>query len=1085
MKKSNKSFFLFALLSLIPILSFGQGVTTSTITGVVRDAQGQPLIGATVVALHVPSGTSYGAASDETGAYRIPNMRVGGPYTITASYIGYASSEVNNLTLRLGEAQRLDFTLSESSTELDEITVTASSSSAGTNAGASTQISNDLIEIVPTLDNDIDDILKLTPQAQLYGDGISFAGINNRFNAIYIDGAVNNDVFGLASSGTNGGQTGASPFSLDILDQLQVVLSPYDVTLGGFAGGGINAVTKSGTNTFKSTAYTYIRNQNLVAKTNQTYANRLDIEREKVDEFTQNTTGFSVGGPIKKDKAFFFTNVEIQNNEVPVPFDLANYTRTAGRYTESDLTRLRNHLINTYGYDPGTFGNTSDNLEGLKIFGKIDYNLNSNNRLTLRHQFTKAEQFDRYAGSSNTINFSNNGIYFPSTTNSTALELNTVFGTNASNNLILSFVTVRDDRDPLGGDFPYVYIEDVSGGLIRFGSEEFSTGNALDQDIFTITNNFKLYRGNHTFTIGTHNEFYSIYNLFIRQNYGTYRFASLDDFINGNPAKEYDRSFSLVDNLTGDGSKAASEFNAFQLGFYVQDEINVNSQLTVTAGLRLDIPVITDDPRIPADFNSTSLPLMQAGYDIAKNTVGGKAPEGQLMFSPRVGFTYDMGKENKQVLRGGIGIFTSRIPFVWPGAMFNNNGVTIGGMNENQINGDIIFRPDVNNQYTTPPGSPSGQIDLFTKDFKYPQVLRGSLGFDFILPGDIEATVEALYTKTLNNILYTNINSKSDVAFTWTGTPDNRKVYTRSSYVGAYGSGVYLASNTSEGYGYNLTARFAKRFNFGLAATLAYSFGDSYSVSEGTSSQNSSQWRGQVSIDGRNNPVLGRSDFAQGHRVISSFSYKKNWSNKSNNATTFSLFMNGGNATPFSYIIAGSNGRNLNNEAGSTSRNRSLIYIPENSSDINLVDYTAGGVTVTAAQQWERLNAVIEDDRYLKNNRGGYAEKNGAWMPFATSFDLSIKQDFGFNVGGQSQRIQVSMDVINFANLINPNWGTVYTIPGDFNNYFLYQFEGYEADGTTPKFTFRGDGSTGKDRFNISNSGSRWQMRFGVRYMFN
>ncbi len=1085
MKKSHLSFLLFAIMALFPLTSFGQGVTTSSINGVVTDGEGQPMIGATITALHVPSGTTYGAASDASGAYRIPNMRVGGPYTVVVSYVGYTNSEISNLTLRLGENQRLDFVLSVSSAQLDEITVTASSGSVGANAGASTQISTELIELVPSLDNDIDDVLKLTPQARLFGDGISFAGMNNRFNAIYIDGAVNNDVFGLASSGTNGGQTGASPFSLDILDQLQVVLSPYDVTLGGFAGGGVNAVTKSGTNTFKSTVYTYIRNENLVAKTNQEYADRLELERERVDEFTQNTTGFSIGGPIKKDKAFFFTNVEIQNNETPAPFDLGNYTRTAGRYGESDLTRLRNHLISQYGYDPGTFGNTSDNLEGLKIFGKIDYNLNQNNRLTLRHQFTKAEQFDRYAGSSNTINFSNNGIYFPSTTNSTALELNSVFGTSASNNLILSFVTVRDDRDPLGGDFPYVFIEDAAGGLIRLGSEEFSTGNALDQDIFTITNNFKLYRGDHTITLGTHNEFYSIYNLFIPQNYGTYRFSSLDDFINGNPAKEYDRTFSLVDNLTGDGSKAASDFSAFQLGFYAQDEINVNSRLTVTAGLRIDIPVIVDDPRIPADFNSTSLPLMQAGYDVAKDAVGGKAPEGQLMFSPRVGFTYDMGKEDRQILRGGIGIFTSRIPFVWPGAMFNNNGVTTGRVDERGITGPVNFISDVSKQYTAPAGAPNGQVDLFTKDFKYPQVLRGNIGYDFILPGDIETTIEAIYTKTLNNILYTNINSKSDVSFTWTGSPDNREVYTRSSYVGAYGSGVYLASNTSEGYAYNLTASFAKRFDFGLAATLAYSFGDSYSVNEGTSSQNSSQWRGQVSIDGRNNPVSGRADFAQGHRVISTLTYKKNWFEKSNNTTTISLLYNGGNEQPFSYIIGGSSARNLNNEAGSTSRNRSLVYIPKSSNDINLVDYTAGGVTVTAAQQWERLNAVIEDDRYLRNNRGGYANKNGAWMPFASSFDISIKQDLGFKVSGQSQRIQVSLDIINVANLLNPEWGTVYTIPGEFNYYYLYNFVGYEADKTTPKFEFRGDGSTGTDRFNISNSASRWKMRVGVRYMFN
>jgi hypothetical protein len=400
---------------------------------------------------------------------------------------------------------------------------------------------------------------------------------------------------------------------------------------------------------------------------------------------------------------------------------------------------------------------------------------------------------------------------------------------------------------------------------------------------------------------------------------------------------------------------------------------------------------------------------------------------------------------------------------------------------------NVAFRPEYDNQYTAQIAGPSGQIDLFTKDFKYPQVLRGSLGYDFTLPFGIETTLEAIYTKTLNNIVYTNINSKSDVAFQWSGGPDNRDVFTRGSYVNAYGSGVYLASNTSKGYGYNLTASFAKRFDMGLTATLAYSFGDSYALNEGTSSQNSSQWRGQVNVNGRNNPSFGRSDFAQGHRVVSTLSYRKAWTKDGNNATTFTLFANGGNATPFSYIISGSSARNLNNEAGSTSANSSLIWIPNQIdwSLINLVDYTAGGVTVTAAEQWERLNKVIEDDRYLRNNRGGYAKKNGSWMPFATDFDLAVKHDIGLQAGGKNHRLQLSVDVINVANLVNKNWGTVYSVPGAFNYYYLVQFEGYEADKTTPKFTFRGDGSTGNDRFNINNAASRWQMRVGVRYLFN
>lgn len=1086
MKRHLKMFRLFALsaIALLPGALFAQGVTTSSMAGNVTDTEGMAMVGATVVAVHQPSGTTYGTATDLTGAYRIPNMRVGGPYSVTVSYTGYGTIVVDELFLRLGETEYRNFVLDAATLELESITVTATSSSAGAASGASTQITNEVIQALPTLDGDIDDFLRLTPQAGLYGDGITFAGTNNRFNAIYIDGAVNNDVFGLASSGTNGGQTGISPFSIDIIDQLQVVLSPYDVTLGGFAGGGINAVTKSGTNTFTATAYTFLQNENLVGKTNGTYADRFDLEREKVAEFAQTKYGFSLGGPIRKDKAFFFANVEVQDDETPIPFELAEYTSVAGRASQADLTNLRNFLVSRYNYDPGSFGSTSDELQGLKFFGKVDVNLDENNRLTLRHQYTKAEQYNRNGGSSNRINFSNNGIYFPSTTNSTALELNSVFGTNASNNLILSYVTVVDDRDPIGSDFPYVYIRDAASGQITFGSEEFSTGNALDQKIFAITNNFNLYRGAHTITIGTHNEFYDIYNLFIPQNYGTYTFASLNDFLTEQAPINYVRAYSLVDDITGDGSAAAADFKAMQLGFYVQDEWVVNPSLTVTGGLRVDIPIITSDPADDGYFNSTALPKMQAAYDVAEGARAGAAPDGQLMISPRVGFTYDVKGDRSQILRGGMGVFTSRIPFVWPGAMYNNNGLTTGRVTQGDVAAGVTFRPGIDNQYVNPNFTvPSGQIDLFTKDFKYPQVFRTNLAYDFTLPFGIETSLEFLFTKTMNNILYTNINSDPTIGFNWTGA-DNRSIYTRSSIDRTY-SAVYLASNTSEGYSVNMTASFAKRFDSGLYATLAYSFGDAYSVSEGTSSQNSSQWRGQLSVNGRNNPGYGRADFAVGNRVVSSLTYRKAWSKDGNNATTVALYANAQNGIPYSYVIAGGSARNLNNETGSTSRNRSLIYIPNSANDINLVDYTVGGTTVTAAQQWENLNRLINDDPYLKANRGGYADKNGSWAPFSTDFDFSLKHDFGVNAGGQNHRLQLSIDVINFANLLNKNWGVAYSVPGEFNYYYLYQFDGYEADGRTPKFSYRGDGDTGTDRFDISNSGSRWRMRVGLRYMFN
>lgn len=1091
-KNSNMKKVLTTLISCFLLVSglMAQGVTTSTMSGQVLDDAGEPLIGANIVAIHTPTGTNYGTATDVDGYYNIPNMRVGGPYKVTISYTGYATQDVEGLYLRLGEAQKRNFTLGESSIELDAIQIVATSGVVGQSSGASTQVGTEQIEAMPTLNRDLNDFVRLTPQATAFGSGgISFAGVNNRFNAIYIDGAVNNDVFGLAGSGTNGGQTGISPFSIDIIDQLQVVLSPYDVSLGGFAGGGINAVTKSGTNQLAGTAYYFFQNENLAGKTNKVLAERIgleDDERTKLAPFTQKTYGLSLGGPIVKDKVFFFANAEIQDDETPAPFETQLYTQEDGRASVADLENLRNTVINQYGYDPGTFGDVSDQLEGLKLFGKLDFNLNATNTLTLRHQYTKAEQSNRNAGNTRTINFSNNGVFFPSTTNSSALELNSRFGTKASNNLIIGFTSVRDDRDGLAGDFPYVIINDGSGGSIRFGTEQFSTANQLDTDVFTITDNFKLYKGNHTFTFGTHNEFYSIYNLFIRQNYGVYRFDNLNDFLTGAPAIEYDRSYSLVDEITGDGSAAAGEFNALQLGFYAQDEIALNNKFTLTAGLRVDIPIITSDPVEDTYFNNTALPKMQQFYDVANEVQAGASPDGQLMLSPRVGFDYDANGDRSTVIRGGIGVFTSRIPFVWPGAMFNNNGLTIGGVSERNITGDITFVPDIQNQYTNPDFTvPSGQMDLFTRDFKYPQVLRGNLALDKRLDNGLEFSLEGTYTKTLNNVLYTNINSDPTTEFTWTNNgPDSRPVYGRDDIDDAY-SAVYVNSNTSEGYTYTLTGSVSKTFNSGFSAYLAYTYGDAYAVNEGTSSQNSSQWRGQVHIDSRNNPVLGRSDYAMGHRIVSSLTYAKDWTGKGDFNTSVSLFYNGQRGTPFSYVIGGNNARNLLNETGSTSRNRSLVYVPASASDINLVDYTlSNGTVVTAAEQWNNLNALIEDDPNLANSRGGYAEKNGSWSPFTGIFDLAIRQDLGTVIGASSNRLQLSLDVFNVANMLNGKWGVNYFVPGDFNNYFLYDFEGYAADGTTPEFTYR-DEELGSDRFNVAGTSSRWRMRLGVRYLFN
>ena len=1078
-----------ALMLCISLTAWGQGTTSSEMRGIVTDADGNPLIGANVVAVHLPSGTTFGTATDLGGNYQLPGMRVGGPYYVTVSYTGYSPLTLENIELRLGETYRRDYRLEEANIELETVMVVAASGVTGQTAGTSTNISTERIEAMPTLNRDVVDYLKLTPQANLYSDGISFAGINNRYNAIYIDGAVNNDMYGISSSGTNGGQTGISPFSVDIIDQFQVVLSPYDVSLGGFAGAGINAVTKSGTNKLYASAYYYFQNESLAGKTPGLLATRLNIPdsaRTKLSDFTKKTYGASLGGPIAKDKVFFFANVELQDDITPIPFELEQYTSVAAnRANESRLNELRDFLINEYDYNPGRFGSTSDDLEGLKLFGKLDFNLNENHRLTLRHQYTKAEKFNRNGGNSSTIHFSNNGEYFPSTTNSSAIELKSRISPTSSNDLILGFTTVKDDRDPIGSAFPYVIIEDSTGGFIELGSERFSTANFLDQSVITLTNNFKIYKGNHTFTLGTHNEFSSFNNIFIGENYGTYRFRSISDFLNNVNAYRYDRSYSLIDESVGDATSAAADFNAMQLGFYIQDQWTVNPLFSLTGGVRLDIPVITTDPELDQLLADT-LDVFANAYPVAANITPGKAPDGQLMFSPRLGFEYALQKNRNTILRGGLGIFTSRIPFVWPGAMFTNNGLTLGRVDQNNLpSGGVPFIANVDSQYVHPSASiPQGQVDVFVNDFKYPQVFRTNLAIDTKFGDGFEVSLEGLFTKTLNNVVYTNVNSDPTIVNNLTNSGgDDRPIYANRNLVGTY-SAVYVGSNTNEGYTYNITASIAKDFGRNLNAFLAYNYGDAFAVNEGTSSQNSSQWRGQVNVRGRNFPVLGRSDYAQGHRIISALNYKINWND--NIGTSISLFYTGESGEAFSYVVGGTAGRNINGERGSTSANRSLVYVPIDINDIRLVEYSVSGEVVTVEEQWENLNRMIESDPGLRDFRGQYVEKNGSFAPFNHILDLGIRQDFGTDLGGDLHKIQISFDIFNFANLLNKDWGAFYSTPGnEFNNFTLYQLDGFESDGSTPKFTYRLGEATGKDIFAINGTTSRWRMRLGVRYILN
>jgi outer membrane receptor for ferrienterochelin and colicin len=1065
--------------------AMAQGVTTSSINGQVTDTNGEPLIGANIFAVHTPTGATYGNSTNIDGLYRIANMKVGGPYTITVTYTGYQDFVQENVYLQLGQAFNFSVELSETAITIEGVEVVAYRNDIfdGNRTGAETTITDRDINSLPTVARAIGDFTRLTPQGTVTegGDGLalSFNGMNNRYNAIYFDGAVNNDVFGLAGSGTNGGQTGVSPIPIDAIEEFSVALAPFDVRLGGFAGGAINAVTRSGTNNFEGSAYTFFRNEGMAGKTPPIEG--VDQERTRLADFTAQTTGFRLGGPILKNKAFFFVNAEIQRDETPLPFDIASYL---GDADEAALGALSTKLNEQFGYDPGPYNRSAAFLNSEKVVARLDFNLNQNHKLMLRGNYVNARNLEAVQSTATRIRFLNESEYFESQTLSVAGELSSVFGNNMANKLIVGYTRVRDDRDPYdptGGTnyFPYVEIQD-GNGAITFGAEQFSTANQLDQDIITLTNNFEIYKGRHTITIGTHNEFYSMYNLFIRQNYGVYEYDSLSQFINDQDASLYFRSYSLVDDVTGDGSAAAAEFGGAQFGVYVQDDWQVTNQFKLTGGIRLDVPIYFGGTPENEAFNTETVPLLEeAGYDL-RGARTGTFVEPQFMISPRVGFNWDVTGDRTTQLRGGVGIFTSRVPLVWPGGAFNNNGSTVGGDFIPNPGFGVSDNPDWQNQpqlVKPEDGALGGQIDLFAADFKLPQVLKANLALDQKLPGGFIVTLDGQFNKILNNVAYQNLNLKPAIG-NLTGTPDDRPIFDRGDEVDDTYTGIYLAYNTNEGYTYNGTVTLTKPFQNGFTMMAAYSYGDAFAVFDGTSSQNSSQWRGLHSVGGRNfdQPVT-RSDFAQGHRIISYVSYELplGGTDTRRNGMTISLFYEGQQGQPFSYTY---NDRGqLTNE---DSRERALIYIPENQSDVILVENDG----LSPDEQWALLDDYIENDPYLSQNRGDYAARNSNRMPFSHVVDLRLLRDFTITSGKKDHMFQLSVDIFNFTNLLNKNWGKRYFTPF---NYELMNFEGFQADGTTPTFSIDRDFDQVVER-SVDDRGivsSRWQMQVGLRYTFN
>lgn len=1065
-------------LCLVMILAFTMNavsqVTTSGMRGRIVDESNQPLPGATIVAVHQPSGTQYAVLANDEGRFVINNMRVGGPYQVTASFVGYKTQVYDNIVLSLGNVSDVTVVLAPTTTELTEVIVTAGRNAVinSERTGAAINVNNEMAGSVPTISRGLKDFTKISPLANTAGSGTSFAGANNRYNQFAIDGLVNNDVFGLTSSGTNGGQTGIEPISLDAIEEFQINIAPYDVRQGGFTGGGINAITKSGTNKFTGSVYFYGNNESLVGKYKAE-----TLEKLPTADYSDYQTGFTLGGPIIKNKLFFFLNGEITRSVTPNAYIPGSAT---SNITVAEINRILAVLDRIApSYDAGAWETINDETNSNKILAKINWNISNKHKLVLRHSYTFGENIEN-SRSANSLRFYNNGQYFPSTTNSTGLELNSIFSANTSNKFSVGYTRVRDDRDPLGNPFPEVTVYNGSHSFV-FGGEYSSVANQLDQDIYTITDDFSWFLGKHTLTFGTHNELYSFYNLFVQNIYGRFSYNTIENFELVGTAGEvaptyfaYGWSFDETDDPLQ--SNGAAIWSAMQLGLYAQDEYEVAPNFQVTAGLRIDLPVFNDTPEANAQFNT----------DYADEGVAtGVLPSTKIMWSPRVGFNWDVLGDKTIQVRGGTGLFTGRVPFVWISNQFTNNGNINGSYSRGTMSATatpitspagIRFNEDPEEVLPTGVTVGRGAINTVSEEFKFPQVFRTNLAVDVKLPWDIYGTVEGIFSKTYNNVSFNNLQRQVDEAFTFNGA-DKRPRYLSGRVDGNYDE-IINFTNTNEGYSYNLVAMLQKQFDNGLNAQVSYSYGHSFDLNSGTSSVAYSNWRYANNVYGPNDLRLSRSNFDLGSRVSALLSYKFEYLD-GKLGTQVSVFYNGQSGQPLSYVYYG----DMNNDG--TSGN-DLIYIPAAREEISLLDRAASGSLplITADEQWEDLWNFILNDKYLSKHRGEYAERNGARLPFSHQFDVRILQDLKLDVAGTKNKLQLSVDILNIGNLFSKKWGRQLYASNQANTLIDY----VSTTSGTPNFRFLG-GSLAKDEakgaYQYSDFLSRWRMQVGIRYVFN
>ena len=1081
------------------VAAFAQ-VTTSSLAGRINDETGSPLAGAAVVAVHVPSGTQYAAVANGDGQYTINGMRVGGPYKVTISFLGYQTLEYTDVILQLAETYNLNATVNPDNEQLNSAIVMASPSSkfAVEKTGAATNINNAQITNLPTVSRTITDVTRLSPYG---GNGMSFVGSDGRNANFTVDGANFNNNFGLSSSLPGGG----SPISIDAIEEMQVVIAPYDVRQTNFIGGGVNAITKSGTNTFRGTAYVYHNNEFMHGDV--VYGRDLITGDRAKDRST--TYGLTFGGPIIKNKLFFFINFEQANSPSVAnrwrgsTNGVADPTGYVSRTKLSDLQRVSEFVKSKYGYDTGSWTDFPADISNRKLLARIDWNITDKHHLALRYNSTlnktwfapNASSMDggtrsAYARTSQySMSYANSMYSMNNKVDTWSFDLNSRLSDRLSNQFIATYSKIGDVRGSTSDEFPFIDIQDgtgTNGNYIALGYELFTWNNAVHNNTINIKDELNFYAGKHKITGGFTYEYQMADNQYMRNGTGYYRYASVDDFINGATPE----IVCLTYGYDGE-SKPAARVRFSRPGLFLQDEWNATQNLKLLLGLRADALLFNND-----DLMTNNAILALDYYDgegDIRHIDTGAWPKARVSFSPRFGFSWDVLGDKSLKVRGGTGFFEGRVPLVFFTNMPTNSGMVQyqaqinaknaakNGFSMNEFAGGLVtengkatiaalqnklaalgYPMSIKPEDGTAPSS----IAAVDPNFKMPQVWKTSLAIDYAFPTSfpLSITAEGIYNKTINAATMEDWSIKPVEGFARFNGVDNRPIFPSDPKTG---TSAFVLSNTNKGYGWtgNVTINARPFENLSLMAAYTHTVSTEITGLPGSNAESAVAY--VPTTAGINNIKLHNSQYVTPDRIIASATLHDLGNN--HYSLIYEAWRGGYN---YSYM--------LSNDMNGDGYAYDAIYIPTDdevgSNQFRFVD----------ADSRTRFMDYVHNNKFLSENQGSYAEPYSVYSPWVHRIDFSYKHDFKVNIGKSVNVLQLSLDMKNVLNFFNSSWGVSKILnPSIGTEARILKYEGVDAEGyptfSTPS-SISGSTATWAPSYAL---GQCWYASVGVKYFFN